>query len=599
MIELGIELDRPRTHTCGDLKRSDIGTFVNLKGWVHRRRDHGGLIFIDLRDRYGLTQVVFRPEEAKEAHQQAEKIRNEFVITVCGEVAERPTGTINPTLTTGEIEIVANKAEILSEAKTLPFSIEEETEVAEVVRLKYRYLDLRRPELQKNLLIRHKLVQTIRQFLERSNFVDIETPFLTKSTPEGARDYLVPSRLYPGKFYALPQSPQLFKQLLMMAGLDRYYQVVRCFRDEDLRRDRQPEFTQLDLEMSFATEELLFDMMEKMFMEIWKNVLGQDLKIPFPRISYGEAMERFSSDKPDLRWPIELQNLTTIFKETQFNVFRNVLVTKGEIRGFRIKGGNQLSRSQMEELTEKAKAFGAKGLVWFKEGLDKRSCSIEKFLSEKEMSEVAKSLDLQKGDLGLIIGDKHSIVRACLDSLRSYCVELMKIPATQPYAFTWIHDFPLFEYMEEEKRFVSKHHPFTSPHPEDLHLLMPGKDLSKIRARAYDLVLNGYEVGGGSIRIHTSGLQQKIFDCLNLPQEEARRKFGFFMEALEYGTPPHGGIAFGIDRIAMILAGTNAIRDVIAFPKTQSALDLMMEAPSEADLKQLKELSIAILKPNK
>lgn len=591
--------EKTRTHTCGALRSSDIGSSVILQGWVHRRRDHGGVIFIDLRDRYGLTQVVFRPEKAPEAHKIAELIRNEYVISVGGEVSSRPEGMKNKQLPTGEVEVVVSDVSILSEAKTPPFSIEEETEASEVLRLKYRYLDLRKPDLQKNLLIRHQLAQSIRAFLNKSDFVEIETPFLTKSTPEGARDYLVPSRVHPGKFYALPQSPQIFKQLLMMAGFDRYYQIVRCFRDEDLRADRQPEFTQLDLEMSFITPEILFDLVEKLFVHIWKTVLNFDLKTPFPRMSYTDAMERYASDQPDLRWPIELRNISSVFQNSKFQVFKKAIQGGGEVRGFRLPKGDQLSRNQLDLLVEKAKGFGAKGLIWLREGKEKRSSSVEKFLSSEEMQSMSRLLELQKGDLGLFIADKTAVARAALNSLRLHCVEHLHIAPTQPYAFIWIKDFPLFERSKEDNRFVSKHHPFTSPHPDDFSKLKKGGDLESIRARAYDLVLNGYEIAGGSLRIHQSEVQKQVFNCLDLTQEEVHRKFGFLLEALQFGTPPHGGIAFGLDRIAMILANTNAIRDVIAFPKTQSALDLMMEAPSKAEAKQLQELFLKIVLPKK
>jgi aspartyl-tRNA synthetase len=458
---------------------------------------------------------------------------------------------------------------------------------------------MRRPELQKNFFIRHKLTQTIRRYLDAEHFVDIETPFLTKSTPEGARDYLVPSRLRPGEFYALPQSPQLFKQLLMMSGFDRYYQIVRCFRDEDLRADRQPEFTQLDMELSFPTQESLFALIEGMFTIILKEVSGVTISTPFPRLSYVDALDRYASDKPDLRWPIELRNVSNTLKETEFKVFRTVIDTGGEVRGFRLPGGDRLSRSQIDLLVEKVKGFGAKGLVWLREGESKRTSSAEKFLRPTELDSMVQALELKKGDLGLFVADKTSVARAALNSLRLHCVDLMKLSPATSYAFVWINEFPMFEYDPDEKRWNAIHHPFTSPRPEDLEILKKNGDLSQVRARAYDLVLNGYEIGGGSIRIHRSDVQQLVFDSLGLSRKEAKQKFGFFLEALEYGTPPHGGIAFGIDRIAMILAGTDAIRDVIAFPKTQSALDLMMEAPSEADAKQLRELHLSVLKPNK
>ncbi len=585
-----------RTATCGQLRKSDVGSSAVLKGWVHRRRDHGGVIFIDLRDRYGLTQVVFRPEEAKEIHKRAEQIRVEFVISIAGRVTERPSGMINSQLPTGEIEIVANDIEILSEAKAPPFSLDGESEVSETVRLKYRYLDLRRPELQKKILTRFALTRTIRRYLDNQNFVDIETPFLTRSTPEGARDYLVPSRVHPGKFFALPQSPQLFKQLLMVSGFDRYYQLVKCFRDEDLRADRQPEFTQLDLEISFPTQEKIFGLMEGLFVAIFKEVLGRELKTPFPRLSFEEADERFGSDKPDLRWSIEMRDLSSALKRTSFRVFADTISSGGEVRGLSLPSGGSFSRSQIDQLVEKAKSFGAKGLVWVKPEGSKVTSSAGKNLTDAEMANIQSALQMKSGDLALIVADRASIARTALSALRLHCAEKMNLPPSTDYAFTWIVDFPLFEYDEEEKRYVARHHPFTHPHFEDISLLKEGKHLDKVRAQAYDLVLNGFEIGGGSIRIHRSELQRLAFERLGISAKEAEKKFGFLLEAFEYGAPPHGGIALGVDRIAMLLSKTDAIRDVIAFPKTQSAMDLMTNAPNDADAKQLRELSIKITK---
>ncbi|MFH1017027.1 MAG: aspartate--tRNA ligase [Pseudomonadota bacterium] len=591
-------MSRERTHTCGDLRLADEGKEVHLKGWVNRRRDLGGVVFVDLRDRYGLTQVVFRPETAPDACKTAEKLRSEFVIEVTGHVTPRPQGMRNAKLPTGEIEVIASSLEILSEARTLPFELDDKAEVSDVLRLKYRYLDLRRPALQRNLLVRHRVTQAIRRHLDGAGFVDVETPFLTKSTPEGARDYLVPSRLKPGHFYALPQSPQLFKQLLMMAGLDRYYQIVRCFRDEDLRADRQPEFTQLDMEMSFATPKAIYSLIEELMAAVFESVAGEKIETPFPRLSYADAVARYATDKPDLRWPIELRDVSSAVRESTFRVFRDAVAAGGEVRGLRLPKGNELSRSQIDGLVEKAKEFGAKGLVWIREAEGKRTSSIDKVISPEDLAAVAKVLELQPGDLALLVADQPAVARTALSSLRVHVLKKMRVPPGRKFAFVWVDEFPLFEWDNAEERYFSVHHPFTSPHTDDIPLLDQTQNLGRIRAQAYDLVLNGYEIGGGSIRIHRPELQQKIFDRLGLSREEAKRKFGFFIEALEYGTPPHGGIAFGLDRISMILCGTDAIRDVIAFPKTQNAADLMAEAPSEVDPKQLEELGLSLRRPH-
>lgn len=588
-----------RSHHCGELNLKDNGKSVFLQGWVQKRRDHGGVVFVDLRDRYGITQVVFNPQTAPKAHEWAIQLRSEFVIGVKGIVHVRPEGMVNENLSTGSIEILASELEIYSKAQTPPFAIENNTDVSEDLRLKYRYLDLRRPVLQQYFFKRHHIFKSLREFLDSRGFTEVETPILTKATPEGARDYLVPSRVHPGEFYALPQSPQLFKQLLMIAGFDRYYQIARCFRDEDLRADRQPEFTQLDIEISFATQELLYSEMEKMIQKLWKDVLNEDIEIPFPHLPYDEAQSLYASDKPDLRWPFELKKLNSIFKNTSFNVFLNVLKQNGEIRGFCLPGGSSFSRSQIDLLTEKAKSYGTKGLVWIKREKDVVSCSIEKFLSTQEIADLVSALNLKNGDIGFLIADESTVARSALVFLKKYCVEKLEIKPLKKYAFVWIDEFPMFEFDEQEKRFAPVHHPFTSPRPEDLPDLMEGKNLGALKARAYDLVLNGYEIGGGSIRIHDTNVQAKIFEILKLSQEEARQKFGFFLDALTFGTPPHGGIAFGMDRIAMLMSGTEAIRDVIAFPKTQSAIDLMAEAPSEVPVKSLQELHIVSLKPKK
>ncbi len=590
-------MSQTRSHTCGELRLEHVGQDVQLTGWVNRRRDLGGLTFIDLRDRYGIVQVVLDPQTVPELHAKSQEIRSEFVLFVKGKVSPRPEGMINKERVTGEIEVHASELDILSKAEVLPFTIHEETDATEALKLKYRYLDLRRPHLQRNLLLRHKMYSVIHRYLDQKNFVEIETPFLNKSTPEGARDYLVPSRVHPGKFWALPQSPQLFKQLLMMSGMDRYYQIARCFRDEDLRADRQPEFTQLDMEMSFATPESIFKIMEALFADIFQTVLDVTIQTPFPQMSYEEAMTSHATDKPDLRWDMPLTQLSQVFKNTSFRVFSEALSNHGEIRGVRIPKGESFSRKQIDQLTLIAKGCGAKGVVWMKKSQEKTSSSIDKFLSPDELSTLESLLKLEEGDLGLIVADQPSVARASLEALRNECIERLELKPKRPFAFTWVVDFPLFVWDDDESRFVSVHHPFTQPHPEDVSKLKNGEDLGSVRALAYDLVLNGYEIGGGSIRIHQPEIQSMIFQTLKLTEEDMKHKFGFFLEALKYGTPPHGGIALGLDRVAMILSGTQAIRDVIAFPKTQSALDLMAESPSTVDPRQLDELHLALKKP--
>ena len=587
-----------RTHTCGELTQKNVNEKVTLKGWVQTRRDHGGLVFIDLRDRYGMTQVVFNPNQAK-AHEIAQTLRSENVVSIVGKVIGRPKEMINPKMSTGEIEVVAEEVDLLSSSKVLPFLIEDEIDTSEVTRLKYRYLDLRRRPLQNNLMLRHKMNQSIRNYLDERNFLEVETPILTKSTPEGARDYLVPSRVHPGQFYALPQSPQLFKQLLMIAGYDRYFQIVRCFRDEDLRADRQPEFTQLDLEMSFPTPEIIQSLMEGLMVKIWKDVLGIDVKTPFLRMSYQEAQDKYASDKPDLRWNIEFKNFSLVFKETNFNVFKSTIHNGGEIRGFKIPVMGEISRSQTDQFMEKAKQFGAKGLVWFKNVGGKITSSIEKFLTPSEIESVCKTYDLQPGDFGVMVADQSSVVRASLEGLKQHFVEKFNIKPEQKFAFLWVEDFPLFELDKETGHHSAVHHPFTHPHPEDTETVMKENNLFNVRAQAYDLVLNGFEIGGGSIRIHEHELQQRIFEVLGLSRENAEKKFGFFLDALGFGTPPHGGIALGLDRIAMILCNSTAIRDVIAFPKTQNAQDLMSDAPTTVDVNQLIELHLKTLTKSK
>ena len=559
-------------------------------GWVQSRRDHGGLIFIDLRDREGITQVVFNPTLSPDSHKQAHGLRSEDVIAVHGQVEPRPAGTVNPQLSTGEVELIAEDLEILNPAKTPPFPIEDNVLVSENLRLKYRYLDLRRPRMLANLKRRHQILRVVRNFLDGHGFIEVETPHLTKSTPEGARDYLVPSRVNPGQFYALPQSPQLFKQILMVAGMERYYQIARCFRDEDLRADRQPEFTQIDLELSFVDREEILLLMEAMLTEVFLAVKGMRLSTPFPRLSYPEAMDRYGTDKPDLRFGLEIHDVSSLVSDSSFQVFQETLNRKGVVKAMVLGGKAMLSRKELDELTEVAKGLGAKGLAWVKVSAEGFESPIVKFLGEPLLRKLSDALSAKTGDLLLFVADQLKTAREVMGGLRVRMAERFQLIPADPFHFVWVTDFPLLEYDETEQRYVAMHHPFTSPLDEDLPLLET--EPRRVRAKAYDLVLNGSEIGGGSIRIHRRDVQTRLFKRLGIEPASAQEKFGFLLEALEYGAPPHGGIALGLDRLAMILSGAESIRDVIAFPKTQKATCLLSDAPSSATERQLKELHI-------
>lgn len=581
-----------RTHSCNVLNKDLLGQEVVLMGWVQKRRDHGGLIFADLRDRSGLVQIVFSPDINTEAFHLAETIRSEFVIAIKGKVELRPEGTVNENLATGEIEVVVNQLVILNKAKTPPFYISNEVEVDETIRLKYRYLDLRRPEMQQNIILRHKTIKAIRDYLDQHDFLEIETPILTKSTPEGARDYLVPSRVNPGSFYALPQSPQIFKQLLMVSGMEKYFQIARCFRDEDLRADRQPEFTQLDLEMSFIDREDILTLIEGMVKYIFKETLGKEVVTPLPRLTYKEAMDRFGSDKPDLRFGMELKDISEYVKDSEFKVFAEIVKNGGQVKGINAKGYNHFSRKDIDDLTKFVAIYGAKGLAYINITEEGIKSPIAKFFTEEQLNNILAKLEAEPGDLLLFVADKPKVVAESLGHLRQELAKRLNLIDEDELNFLWVVEFPLLEWDEEEQRFFAMHHPFTSPVEDDIDLMGQGSE--EIRAQAYDLVLNGIEIGGGSIRIFQRDLQEKMFKLLGLTIEEANEKFGFLLNAFEYGTPPHGGIALGIDRLVMLMAGKDTIRDVIPFPKTQSATDLMTNAPSSVVNKQLKELHIKL-----
>ena len=579
-----------RTHYCGKLTKQETDQTVQLKGWVNKRRDLGGVIFIDLRDRSGVVQVVFHPERGSFCH--ADKVSSEYVLAVEGEVVIRDPETVNPKIPTGEIEVLAKKVEVINTAKTPPFALEDRIDVDEAIRLKYRYLDLRRPAMQRILMLRHEAAKTVRQFLDQHDFIEIETPMLTKSTPEGARDYLVPSRTSPGSFFALPQSPQIFKQLLMVAGMERYYQIVRCFRDEDLRADRQPEFTQIDLETSFLSAEELQTLMEKMIARLFKDLINVEVKLPIPRITYQEAIDRYGTDKPDLRFGLELKDVTQAVANSNFKVFSQVVDQGGQVKGINAKGCADYTRKQIDDLTQFVGRYGAKGLAWITVKDGELKSPIVKFFTDQELEQLKQILEAEEGDLLLFVADKPQVVADALGALRLKLGEELGLINENEYKFCWVIDFPLVEYDPDEKRYVALHHPFTMPREEDLHLFET--DPLAMRAQAYDLVLNGHEIGGGSMRIYKREIQEKMFKLLGYSPEEAQQKFGFLLEAFEYGTPPHGGMAFGFDRLVMLLAGVNNLRDTIAFPKTASASCLLTGAPSEIDPKQLEELSLRI-----
>ncbi len=581
-----------RTHTCGELNKFHIGKMVFLCGWVQSWRDHGGVIFIDLRDREGLTQVVFSPEENKELHLEAHRLKDEDVIAIGGRTRERPEGTENPKISTGEIEVVCKSLKILNKSLPLPFAVADNAYVSEDLRFRYRYLDLRRPFILKKLTLRHKVCTLIRSFLDKEGFIEAETPILTKPTPEGARDYIVPSRVNPGSFYALPQSPQLFKQILMVGGMEKYFQLARCFRDEDLRADRQPEFTQLDIEMSFVDENDIIDLTERLVAKVFKEARGADLTVPFTRLSYKEAMARFGMDKPDIRFGMELVDISQEVNGCGFKTFTNVLAEGGVVRGINAKGCGEFSRTKVDNLVKKAIDSGAKGLAWFKVIDGKLDSQIKKFFDDGTLNKIAAKMSAENGDLLLMVGDKEEAVYEPLVFLRKKLAQVLKLIDKNKFAPLWVLDFPLLTFNKDEKKWETEHHPFTSPKEEDISCL--DSEPGRVYSRAYDLVINGFEIAGGSIRIHSPELQRKMFEIIGLGEEEARLKFGFLLEALSYGAPPHGGIAAGLDRLVSLLSGDENIREVIAFPKTQKAVCPLTGAPSSISPEQLKELGVIL-----